>query len=220
MSDPNLTSPAPKRRGCLFYGCLTAVVLLLLAGLLAFLAVRYVRNKLDAYTDTQPMKLPKVEMTDADYQKLQERVKSFGALMQEGKPGEPLLLNEREINALIARSEAGKAFADKVYVSVNGNEVKGQVSMPLSALGWLGKDRYLNGEAVFKVSLENGVLIVTAQSVKVKGTPLPESFMSQLRQENLAKDAYKDPKNAEAIRKLDSLQVEDDRVVIKARAAK
>lgn len=220
MSDSNITSPAPKRRGCLFYGCLTAIVLLLLAGLMAFLAVRFVRNKLDAYTDTQPMKLPKVEMTDTEYQNLQERVKSFGVTLDQGKPGEPLMLNEREINALIARSENAKAFADKVYVSVNGNEVKGQVSIPLSGLGWLGNGRYLNGEAVFKVSLENGVLIVTAQSVKVKGSSLPESFMSQLRQENLAKDAYKDPKHAEAIRKFDSIQVEDNRVVVKARAAK
>ena len=220
MTDPITTTPAPKRRGCLFYGCLTAIVLLLLAGLMAFLAVRFVRNKLDAYTDTQPMKLPKVEMTDTEYQNLQERVKSFGVTLDQGKPGEPLMLNEREINALIARSENAKAFADKVYVSVNGNEVKGQVSIPLSGLGWLGNGRYLNGEAVFKVSLENGVLIVTAQSVKVKGSPLPESFMSQLRQENLAKDAYKDPKHAEAIRKFDSIQVEDNRVVVKARAAK
>ncbi len=220
MTDPITTTPAPKRRGCLFYGCLTAIVLLLLAGLMAFLAVRFVRNKLDAYTDTQPMKLPKVEMTDTEFQNLQERVKSFGVTLDQGKAGEPLMLNEREINALIARSENAKAFADKVYVSVNGNEVKGQVSIPLSGLGWLGNGRYLNGEAVFKVSLENGVLIVTAQSVKVKGSPLPESFMSQLRQENLAKDAYKDPKHAEAIRKFDSIQVEDNRVVVKARAAK
>jgi hypothetical protein len=41
--------------------------------------------------------------------------------------------------------------------------------------------------------------------------------MSQLRHENLAKEAYKDPKNAEAIRKLDSIQVQESQVLIKAR---
>ena len=220
MTDSTTTPPAPKRRGCFFYGCLTAVVLLLLAGLLAFLAFRFARNTLDAYTDTQPMNLPKVEMTDAEFQNLEERVKSFSATLKQGKPGEPLMLNEREINALIARTANTKELADKVHVSLQGNEVKGQVSIPLSGLGWVGKGRYLNGEAVFKVSLENGVLIVTAQSVEVKGEPLPESFMSRLRQENLAKDAYKDPKNAEAISKLDSIQVENGEVTVKARAAK
>jgi hypothetical protein len=220
MSDPITTPPAPKRRGCLFYGCLTAVVLLLIAGLIAFLTVRFVHNQFDAYTDKQPMKLPKVEMTDAEYQDLQTRLKSFGATLEQGKPGTPLQLNEREINALIARAANTKELADKVYVSLNSNEVKGQISIPLSGLGWLGKGRYLNGEAVFKVTLENGALVVTAQSVKVKGNPLPESFMSRLRQENLAQEAAQDPKNAEAIRKLESIQVEGGEVTVKAKEGK
>jgi hypothetical protein len=44
--------------------------------------------------------------------------------------------------------------------------------------------------------------------------------MSQIRKENLAKDAYKDPKNAEAIRKFESLQVQGGRVIIKAHPPK
>jgi len=219
MPDPVLSTPPPKRRGCLFYGCLTCVVLALVTLLLAFLAVRAVKNKVYAYTDGQPMQLPKVEMSDAEYQSLSQRVKTFGEAMEQGKSAEPLILTERDINALLAKAANMKELADKVYVSVNGNQVKGQVSIPLSFLGWLGRGRYLNGEATFNVSLENGVLIVTAQEVKVKGKPLPESFMTQLRRENLAKDAYKDPKNAEAIRKLDSIEVQDSQAIIKARGS-
>jgi len=215
-----MSAPPPKRRGCLFYGCLTCVVLALITVLLAVLAVRAVKNKVNAYTDAQPMQLPKVEMTDAEFDTLKQRVALFGDAMGQGRPAEALVLTERDINALLARAPNTKELADKVHVSMSGNEVKGQVSIPLSGLGWLGKGRYLNGEAAFKVSLENGVLIVTAEEVKVKGQPLPESFMKRLRQENLAKDAYKDPKNAEAIRKLDSIQVEDGRAIIKAREAK
>jgi len=220
MTEPLTNPPAPKRRGCLFYGCLTAVVLLLIAGLMVFLAVRFARNTLDAYTDTKPMPLPKVELTDAEFQSLEERVKSFGATLKSGKPGAPLTLNEQEINALIARTANTKELADKVHVSLNGNEVKGQISIPLSGLGWVGNGRYLNGEAVFKVGLENGALEVTAQSVTVKGNPLPESFMSRLRQENLAREATQDPKSAEAIRKLQSIQVENGEVTIQASGQK
>jgi len=187
--------------------------------LLAFLAVRAVKNKVYAYTDGQPMQLPKVEMSDAEYESLSQRVKTFGEAMEQGKGAEPLMLTERDINALLAKAANMQELADKVYVSVNGNQVKGQVSIPLSFLGWLGRGRYLNGEATFNVSLENGVLIVTAQEVKVKGKPLPESFMKQLRQENLAKDAYKNPENAEAIRKLDSIEVQDSKAIIKARGS-
>jgi len=203
----------------LFYGCLTCLVLLLLAAVLAVVAIRFFKNQVNAYTDSQPMKLPRVEMTDAEFQQLDQRVKAFGDAMEKGKPAEPLILAERDINGLIARAANLKELADKVYVAVNGNEVKGQVSIPLSRLGWLGKGRYLNGEATFNVSLENGVLMVTAREIKVKGKPLPETFMSQLRHENLAKEAYKEPKNAEAIRKLDSIQVQKSQMLIKARGA-
>ena len=219
MSDPIIASPAPKRRGCLFYGCLTSVVLLLLAVLLAFLAARFVKNKLNAYTDAEPLKMPKVEMTDAEFQTLQARVKTFASALEQGKALEALTLTERDLNALIARSGNTKELADKVHVSLSGKEVKGMVSIPLSGLGWLGKGRYLNGDATFKVSLENGVLIVTAEEVRVKGVPIPESVMGPLRRENLAKDAYKDPKNAEAIRKVESIRVEDSQVTVKARTA-
>jgi hypothetical protein len=219
MTDPMTSSPAPKRRGCFFYGCLTSVVLLLIAALLVFFAVRFAKNKFNSITDSQPLTMPKVEMTDAEFQVLQEKMKSFGNALEQGKPVEPLKLNERDLNALIALSGKTKELADKVHVSLNGNQVKGMVSIPLSGLGWLGKDRYLNGDATFKVSLENGVLIVTAEEIRVKGVPIPEAIMSQLRRENLAKEAYKDPKNAEAIRKFDSIQVEDSQVTVKARSA-
>ncbi len=217
MTDYSPATPPPKRRGCLFYGCLTSVVLVLLAGLLVFLGVRFVRNQINSYTEAQPLKMPKVEMTDAEFQALDERVKSFAQALEAGKGLEPLTLNERDLNALLARSANTKELADKVHVSLNGNEVKGMISIPLSGLGWLGKGRYLNGEATFKVSLENGVLIVTAQEIRVKGLPIPESVMTQLRGENLAKEAYKDPQHAEAIRKFESIQVEDSEVTVKAR---
>ena len=39
-----------------------------------------------------------------------------------------------------------------------------------------------------------------------------------MRQQNLAKDAYKDPKNAEMIRKLESLEIKDGKIILKVRA--
>ena len=220
MSDDSTTQPARKGRGCMFYGCLTGLLLLLLAGVMAFFAVRFVRNRIADYTDAAPMKLPKVEMAEAEFKELEERVKSFGNAVQQGKATEPLTLTERDLNALLAKQPEAKELADKVYVSLDGDQVKGRVSIPLPHLGWLASGRYLNGDATFNVSLENGVLIVTARAVQVKGLPLPDSVMSQLRVQNLAKDFYKDPKSAEAISKLESLQVRDGLVTIKARLPK
>lgn len=222
MSDetqiPSTQTPPPRKgRGCFFYGCLTCLVLFLVACLSVFLVIQFVKSKINAFTDTAPMKLPKVEMTDAEYQGLDERVRAFSDAMQQGKPTPPLTLGERELNALILKSPNAKELADKVYVSLNGDQVKGQVSVPLDKFGWFGRGRYLNGEATFKVSLENGVLIVTPSEILVKSKPLPESIMKDLREKNLAQEAYKDPKNAQAISKFQSIQIKDSRVTIQAR---
>ena len=217
MPDPNQPPPVRKRRGCLFYGCLTCVLLLLLGCLGIFLTVLFVKNRVNAYTDSAPIKMPAVEMSDADFKTLQQRVKTFGDAMRQGKSAEPLVLTENDLNALILKSGDTKSLADWVHVSLNGDEVKGQISVPLSRFGWLGRGRYLNGEAAFNVALENGELNVTVRKVLVKGQPLPESFMGQLRHENLAKDFNKDPKNTEVFDKFESIQIKDSRVTIKAR---
>ena len=108
---------------------------------------------------------------------------------------------------------------DKVHVDVEGDKVKGQVSFPLEGIGLPAfKGRYLNGKATLKVSLEDGFLRVTLDALEVKGKPVPATFIDQLRTKNLAEDASRNPENAEAIRKLESIQVKDGKVIIKARA--
>jgi len=220
MSDPTVPPTIRKGRGCLFYCGIAFAVLLLIGCLLGYLAVRFVKNQINNYTDSAPMTLPKVEMSDAEFKLLDQRVKSFADAVEQGKPAESLVLTEQDINALLAKSDNTKEWADKVYVSLKDSEIRGQVSIPLGDFGRIGRGRYLNGEAAFNVSLENGVLIVTAQEIKVKGKPLPESIMSELRHENLAKDAYKNPKNAEALRKLERIQVKDGRLIVTARSGK
>jgi hypothetical protein len=220
MTDPAPAVPVRKGRGCFFYGCLTSLVLLLVICVMGFLAIRWARNRISGFTSSAPMELPKVEMADTEFQALEQRVETFGAALNQGKAAEPLVLTERELNALIARTPATKQLANKVYVSLKDNQVRGQVSIPLNGLGWVGRGRYLNGEAAMNVSLQNGVLIVTADEVKVQGRPLPETFMKGVRQENLAKELYRDPKTAAVISQLDSVQVQDGCAVVKAREGK
>jgi hypothetical protein len=220
MSYPSTTVPPRKGRGCWFYGCLTLSVMFLLALLLAVLAVRWVRNQVTAYTDAAPVTLPKVEMPAPEFQALNQRVTAFGQALEQGKAAEPLTLTELELNALLTGKPEMKPLADKVHVTLSEDRIKGQVSIPLQGLSWFGRGRYLNGEATFKVTLQNGVLIVVAEDVKVKGKPLPEAFMAAVRGQNLAEEATKDPENASAIGKLESIQIQDGRVIIKPSAPK
>jgi len=80
------------------------------------------------------------------------------------------------------------------------------------------KGRYLNGEAILKASLSEGVLIVTIDSLEVNGKPLPDQFLNGLRSQNLAKDAYKNPEQAELFRRFESIQIKDDTIILTPRA--
>jgi hypothetical protein len=213
----------PKRRGCLFYGCIVtlviAVLLLIAGGTVAFFGYRAAKKIAIQYTDTTPMPLPKVQTPPAEVERLQRRFDDFSAGVKASQTVPPLVLTGAELNALINNSPGMAQVKDRVYVSIEGDQVKGQVSIPLDLFQLPGlKGRYLNGAGVFKVSLENGALNVYADSLEVKGAPLPGKFMNELRKINLAQEVAKDAKAVAAIQKLESIQVKDGVVTIKARA--
>jgi hypothetical protein len=225
MSEPATTPVQPvKRHGCFFYGCITCIVLVLIVAITGFFAVRYGLNKFAAfverYTETAPMALPKTQMAEAEYQSLDKRVTAFADALRARKPVPPLELNSDEINALIANQPDWKQLKGKVFVKIEDDKITGQVSLPMDdianrvpGLSRL-KGRFLNGSAAFKVSLTNGLLSVTLQSVEVKGQSPSGQTMAALKSVNFAQNATQDPKTAEALAKLESVEVKDGKLVV------
>ena len=76
------------------------------------------------------------------------------------------------------------------------------------------KGRYLNGSATFNLSFHNGALSVTPQTIIVKGKPLPEVFMQEIRKQNLATKPADDPDAAALLRGLDDIQIKEGKLVI------
>jgi hypothetical protein len=218
--SPEQYEAPPRQRGCFFYGCIIASVLALLmailVGIMAFVGYRYLSQMVETYTATAPEQLPKVDMSAEKRKELKDRVEAFRKAVDAGTATEPLILSSDDLNALIEENDELKGT---VYIKVEGDEVKGRVSFPLDKLKLpMIKGRYLNGEADLKASLHDGVLIVTLDGLEVNGKKPPEEFMKSLREQNLAKDAYKDKENAEMIRKLESLEIKDGKIILKVRA--
>jgi hypothetical protein len=217
---PEQYEAPPRQRGCFFYGCIIAsvlaVLMLILLGILAFVAYRAMTQYIEQYTSTTPVTLPKVDMPEEARQALKDRVEAFRKAVNAGTPSEPLVLTSDDLNVLISENEDLKGA---IYVTVEGDEVKGKVSFPLDKLNiGMVRGRYLNGEADLKASLKDGVLIVTLDSIEVNGKRPPEEFLQGMRQQNLAKDAYKDQQTAEMMRKLESLEIKDGKIILKVRA--
>ncbi len=212
-----MTNPgAPKRRrGCLFYGCLVGIVCMLaiLGGLL--LGLHVFKRMLNTYTDPGPMPLPTVHMTPAQVAQVQQRVDDFRDRLRAGLRSPPLVLTADDINALVVSWPDLEAARNKLYVSIHGDQLRAQVSVPLARVGLpMFKGRYLNGTASLSIALRNGILYLTAQNIVAHGKPLPSLYMNRIRRENLAGRINDNSRASVALNQLESIQVKDGKLVI------
>ena len=218
---PEPPAAVPRQRGCFFYGCIIASVLALLVAIMVAIGVyigyRFLNQLVEEYTATAPRELPKVEMPAEQRQTLKDRVEAFRKAVKEGTPTEPLVLTSDDLNALIEEEPELKG-QDLRQDRGRQDQGTGQHSTREARPVGMVRGRYLNGEADVKASLSDGVLIVTLDSIEVNGKKPPEQVMTESGKQNLAKDVYKDPKNAEMIRKLESLEVKDGKIILKVRA--
>ena len=205
--------PKP-RRGCGFYGCITGVVLLVMLLGALLLGCYYVKKMVARYTDTKPAELPTIQMSPAEMAQAKERLESFQQAVREHHATKPLALTADELNALIA-SGGEQGFKGKVYISLDGDQLKGELSVPLQDMGLsMFKSRYLNGSAIFNLSFRDGRLSVTPQTIQVRGEPLPEIYLREIRKQNLAFAFTNDPAAAALLKGLEEIQVKEGKLVI------
>jgi len=211
-----VTDPSAKpRRGCFFYGCITGLVLLVLVLGALMVGLHYVKKMINQYTDTKPMELPTLQMSQGEMDKVKQRFEAFQKAVREQRPTPPLELTADDINALIASGPDRQALKGKFYVSLEGDQLKGEVSMPLPEVGLsMFKGRYLNGSATFNLSFTNGALSVSPQTINVKGKPLPEMYMQQIRTENLAAKFATEPGAAAVLQGIEDIKVKEGKLVV------
>jgi len=199
----------------LFYGCITGVVLLVIVLGTLMVGLHYVKTLVNRYTDTKPMELPTVQMSQAEAAQMKERFEAFQQAVREQRATKPLVLSADDINALITSGGEQQAWKGKVYVSLDGDQLKGEVSVPLQEVGLnMLKGRYLNGSATFNLAFRDGRLSVTPQTIQVKGEPLPEVYLREIRKQNLAVALTNDPGTAAVLKGLEEIQVKEGKLVI------
>ncbi len=217
LGQPTYVEPPPQR-GCLFYGCLIsailAVLLLIAIGLIFFFTYRLLSGVVQEYTATAPRVLPKVEVPVEKRREIEDRKNQFETALDNGTATEPLILSAEDINVLISDNPD---LAGKFYVTIEKDKLKSQVSIPLDELPAFGltQGRYLNGEAELKAFLREGILVIVFQSIEVNGKRLPDPILDSMRAQNLAREAHNNEKIARRIQRLESIEIQDGRIIIK-----
>lgn len=217
----------PRRRGCLFYGLVTlgvvAVLVMVGLALAAWVSYRTIVRYRDMYTSVAPVELPKLKTSESEQRRAVARIEAFRDAVEAGKPAGPLVLSGDDLNALIQQSPRLK---DRVYLSLDGDRIKAQVSIPLSEVQdfSLTRGRYLNGEAEVRLELDDGRLEMEIVSMRAEGKELPPMVRDVLTHSDFVLVSDDDEDDTEDERRLkrflgrlDSLTVEDGELTLKPR---
>ena len=217
------TKSGTSGRGCFFYGCLTLFILFVVGTTAIFFGTRWMINStVLKFTTPTAKSLPTVDMSREQYETLESRLQDFAQALESGGESRSLTLTAEEINALIVRSEDWQFLQDRVYITIQDNRIGGEINWPLDEFSHLPfmkqlRGRFVNGAASFQATLESGVLLVTLNSLTVNNKPVPEAVITQLQDENLVAELYKDPAKVKILQKLQSLKITDGTVVITTR---
>jgi hypothetical protein len=192
---------------CLLVGC-GGMILLMAATMVG--VYFYIENVVETYTQETPATFSSKEVTEADRLKLKGRLDSFKDKIESGDASS-LILTEDDINTLISNA---KELAGKVNVTIEGDQIKGQISVKLDDGIPLASGRYLNGEASFSVRIKNGELEAYVESVDVNGNPLPDRLMNEIKGKNLADDVKIDERTRKNLMRIERLEVKNGKIVL------
>lgn len=178
---------------CLF-GCLSLAVigLLLIAGVLLLL-YKITQSTLEEFTATEPIELPEVVYTDAEYQALDARLAPVFAAVQDPAKSASITLTDKEINMLLLERDELQPMGQWVRVRIEENTMQGDLSIPLNALGlpidMLGLGgSFFNGSGKFDIGMTRGNNkrpYLTIQELQMGETTMSEMTIEQMNLGNL-----------------------------------
>jgi hypothetical protein len=186
-----------------------------MGGYYAYKGVKgFLSEMTDKYASVEPIYLPTTDASAEEVTAVLDRVRSFtNALKEEDVPAR-LTLTSRDINILINTHPKWKELSGRVYVTIEGEQVKGKISIPLGEIGKMFEGKFLNGSAIFRIGLESGRLLLFLDSAEVGGKRLPEEIMNTMRAQNLAEETNKRPDMVEVLKKLESITVKGGSLII------
>ena len=197
-------------------------MLLLVVG---FWGLRYFINaNIQRFTAAEPQQFEAASLPDAELKQLQQRLTDFGrALGQTNAPAQ-VSMTGPELNAVLATEPATAKWKDIVRVRLQGDQVRGEISLPLEAaskvwfLGGLA-GRHLNANLNLRVAVTNGALTAQIVGADVRGVPLPQPFVDEIQRQAPWREWQENPEVRKLTERLGWLRIEDGQLKLGNRAA-
>ena len=218
--------PAQKRGfGCLGYGCIIAVVLIVLtiAGIL-LLARSAMRGAVERFTTEQPLVVPTVALDENARASFAAKFDDLKRVMNDPRGSGEFVLSQAELTGLLADTP----FNGKVFVELQGEAVGAIFSFPLNALGqWeaakpiIGDylNRYATGSARAKVTVADGVAAVSFENLILNGQVFDGDALKEASEwvTGFVNSEGEDPKERRERARIQSARIENGTAVVRVR---
>jgi len=213
--------PRKKSLGCFARGCLVLLIFAIVLAIAGFAGLYWGlhRNSALFYGSywlaktrslaEAPTSVPIFSASDQQIQLVQERWQDFEQKTRAGQAAE-IELTADDINALIATSEDARG---KVFVSIDGNQLRLQVSVPIGA--FLGRPGYyFNGDVIIEpegVQSSDGPRF---SRITINGEQVPTDFLKWKYRYRQLREYLVDQGNAYDI---GTIEIRDGKVILRSR---
>jgi hypothetical protein len=215
---------APPRRkglGCFARGCVILLIFAIVLAIACFAGVYWGLHRHSALfygsywlaktrsIAQAPTPVPEFSASDQQTQPIRERWQEFEQKTRAGQVAE-IELSADDINALIATSEDVRG---KVFVSIEGNQLRLQASLPIG--GFLSKPGYyFNGDVAIDLSGAQSLENLQFSRITINREQVPTDFLNWKYRSRQLRDYLADQRNAFEI---GTIEIRDGKVILRSR---
>ena len=220
-----MSDPEKQGMGCFAKGCLTLVVVAILAcGVLLGGVYYYTGVLVKRFTSDKPVAIRVEQPTEVQMQAAAAKAQALKDAYRAGKEV-TVELTGQDLNALIARDQDMSKVRGSFYPSIANNEVSAEFSIPLESLGWsMFKGRFFNGRGVTFFEWNTGELAVKPSVLEANGERVPDWALARINSpegQRSVNDSLRKPDSKtlrEDLSRFKSIRVVGDRIVITTKA--
>jgi hypothetical protein len=213
--------PQRKGLGCFGRGCLILLVFVIVLAIACFAGMywglhrhsalfygSYWLAKTRSFAEA-PAPVPEFKGSEQQIQLVQERWQEFEQKTRAGQPAE-IELSADDIDALISTSEGVRG---KVFVSIDGNLPRLQVSVPIGE--FFGKPGYyFNGDVIIGVNGAQSLDNPQFNRITINGEQVPVDFLKWKYRSRHLREYLADHGNAYDI---GTIEIRDGKVILRSR---
>ena len=215
---------APPRRkglGCLARGCLILLVFAIVLVVACFAGMYWGLHRHSALfygsywlaktrsIAEAPAPVPEFSASDQQIQRVRERWQDFEQKTRAGQPAE-IELSADDINALIVTS---KDVRRKVFASIDGNQLRLQVSLPIGEV--LGRPGYyFNGDVVIELKGAESLDSPQFSRITINGEQAPTDFLNWKYRSRQLREYLAEQRNAYDV---GTIEIRDGKVILHSR---